>query len=128
MHRRRSAAALPCAAGREAAGKCFRLFTEAAFQALQPTTPPEIQRSNLASVVLQLKALGVEDVVGFDFMDPPPKAAIVRSLELLFALGECAAGIVTQQPGLCLIALRKSLVADPTLLTCPLPYNRSHHL
>ena len=74
-------------AGREAPGKAFRLFTEAAFGALSPTTPPEIQRSNLGSVVLQLKALGVPDVLAFDFLDPPPRAAVVRSLELLFALG-----------------------------------------
>lgn len=64
--------------GREAPGKAYRLFTEEAFAALTPTTPPEIQRSNLGSVVLQLKALGVSDLVNFDFMDPPPKAAIIR--------------------------------------------------
>ncbi|WIA22550.1 hypothetical protein OEZ85_000984 [Tetradesmus obliquus] len=74
-------------AGREAPGKAFRLYTEDAFAALPATTPPEITRVNLGSVVLQLKALGVEDVAGFDFMQPPPRAAIVRSLELLFALG-----------------------------------------
>jgi HrpA-like RNA helicase len=36
---------------------------------------------------LQLKALGIDDVLGFDFMDPPPRAALLRSLELLLALG-----------------------------------------
>jgi len=65
----------------------FRLYTEGAFQGLEETTRPEIQRINLASVVLQLKALGVEDVVGFDFMDRPPTASLLRALELLFALG-----------------------------------------
>eukprot|EP00877_Chromochloris_zofingiensis_P014727 jgi/Chrzof1/9508/Cz04g05220.t1 len=74
-------------AGREAPGKAYRLYTEDAFSALAAATPPEILRSNLSSVVLQLKALGVNNVVEFDFMDPPPKAAIVRSLELLYALG-----------------------------------------
>lgn len=64
--------------GREAPGKAFRLYTEDSFAALPPTTPPEITRVNLGSVVLQLKALGVADVADFDFMDPPPKAAIVR--------------------------------------------------
>ena len=73
-------------AGREAPGKAFRLYTEAAFESLEPTTLPEIQRSNLGSVVLQLKALGIEDVPRFDFMDPPPLAALLRSLELLCAL------------------------------------------
>ncbi|GLC42130.1 hypothetical protein PLESTM_001294900 [Pleodorina starrii] len=74
-------------AGREGPGKAFRLYTEADFGGLEPTTPPEITRCNLGSVVLQLKAMGIEDVLGFDFMDPPPRAAILRSLELLFALG-----------------------------------------
>ncbi len=64
--------------GREAPGKAFRLYTERAFDELAPATPPEIQRSNLGSVVLQLKAMGVEDVVGFDFMDLPPRAAVIR--------------------------------------------------
>jgi hypothetical protein len=45
-------------AGREAEGHAYRLFTEAAFAELAPTTAPEIQRTNLASVVLQLKAMG----------------------------------------------------------------------
>jgi HrpA-like RNA helicase len=43
-------------AGREAPGKAFRLYTEETFAALMPATPPEIQRSNLASVVLQVGA------------------------------------------------------------------------
>jgi len=74
-------------AGREAPGTAFRLYTEPAFQGLKARTAPEIQRMNLSSVVLQLKALGVDDIVGFDFMDPPPQAALLRALELLLALG-----------------------------------------
>ncbi|KAL6782327.1 hypothetical protein ACKKBG_A06370 [Auxenochlorella protothecoides x Auxenochlorella symbiontica] len=74
-------------AGREGPGKAFRLYTEAAFAKLAPSTAPEILRTNLSSVVLQLKALGVRDVLGFDFLDPPPAPALVRSLELLLALG-----------------------------------------
>ncbi len=59
-------------AGRTQPGKCFRLYTEKAFKKdLQPQTYPEILRSNLGSVVLQLKKLGIDDLVHFDFMDPP---------------------------------------------------------
>eukprot|EP00798_Chlamydomonas_sp_ICE-L_P016225 gene16226-22390_t len=72
---------------REAPGRAYRLYMERSFDDLEATTLPEIMRSNLGVVVLQLKAMGVEDVLGFDFMDPPPRAAIIRSLELLFALG-----------------------------------------
>jgi ATP-dependent RNA helicase DHX8/PRP22 len=74
-------------AGREAPGKAFRLYQEGAFGELTETTEPEIKRSNLASVVLQLKALGISDPLSFDFMDPPPKAALLRALELLAGLG-----------------------------------------
>ena len=69
--------------GREGPGKAYRLYTEAAFASLPTTTLPEIQRSNLTNVVLQLKAMGIEDVLGFDFMDPPPTAALLRAHELL---------------------------------------------
>ena len=59
-------------AGRTKPGKCFRLYTEKAYQnEMQDNTYPEILRSNLGSVVLQLKKLGIDDLVHFDFMDPP---------------------------------------------------------
>lgn len=74
-------------AGREAPGKAFRLFTEASFNQLAATTLPEIQRVNLATVALQLKALGFDDLLAFDFMDRPPTAAVLRALETLYALG-----------------------------------------
>jgi pre-mRNA-splicing factor ATP-dependent RNA helicase DHX16 len=74
-------------AGRTGPGKCFRLFTASAFEELPPDTPPEILRVNLANVVLMLKSLGIDDIVGFDFMTPPPKAAMLRALEQLYALG-----------------------------------------
>jgi HrpA-like RNA helicase len=61
-------------AGRTKPGKCFRLYTEKAYkQEMQDNTYPEILRSNLGSVVLQLKKLGIDDLVHFDFMDPPGK-------------------------------------------------------
>lgn len=59
-------------AGRTRPGKCFRLYTEKAYQTEMPkNTYPEILRSNLGTVVLQLKKLGIDDLVHFDFMDPP---------------------------------------------------------
>ena len=54
---------------------------------LPENTIPEIQRTNLGNVVLMLKALGIEDLVHFDFMDPPPPETIMRALEQLYALG-----------------------------------------
>ncbi|ETL28161.1 ATP-dependent helicase HrpA [Phytophthora nicotianae] len=75
-------------AGRTGPGKCYRLYTENAYKnEMLPTTVPEIQRANLGSVVLQLKAMGINDLMGFDFMDPPPQDALVMALENLYALG-----------------------------------------
>ena len=54
---------------------------------LQEQTYPEILRSNLGSVVLQLKKLGIDDLVHFDFMDPPAPETLMRALELLNYLG-----------------------------------------
>lgn len=96
--------------GREAAGKAFRLYTESSFNQLAGTTLPEIQRVNLASVALQLKALGFDDLLGFDFMDKPPRAALLRALELLYALGA-----LTDTGGLCQLAA--ALVTTPAVFT-----------
>ncbi|KAH8517198.1 hypothetical protein H0E87_005230 [Populus deltoides] len=75
-------------AGRTQPGKCFRLYTEKSFnQDLQPQTYPEILRSNLANTVLTLKKLGIDDLVHFDFMDPPAPETLMRALEVLNYLG-----------------------------------------
>lgn len=74
-------------AGRTKPGKCYRLYTESAYQSLPEATIPEIQRSNLAPTLLQLKALGIDNVVRFDFLTPPPAELIIRAMELLYALG-----------------------------------------
>ncbi|GFO23888.1 pre-mRNA-splicing factor ATP-dependent RNA helicase dhx15 [Plakobranchus ocellatus] len=71
-------------AGRTRPGKCFRLYTEKAYKnEMQENTYPEILRSNLGTVVLQLKKLGIDDLVHFDFMDPPAPETLMRALELL---------------------------------------------
>ncbi|GMR41779.1 hypothetical protein PMAYCL1PPCAC_11974, partial [Pristionchus mayeri] len=71
-------------AGRTKPGKTFRLYTEKAYSnEMQDNTYPEILRSNLGTVVLQLKKLGIDDLVHFDFMDPPAPETLMRALELL---------------------------------------------
>eukprot|EP00938_MAST-03A_sp_MAST-3A-sp1_P003809 g3809.t1 len=75
-------------AGRTGPGKCYRLYTEAAFKTeMLEMSVPEIQRTNLGNVVLQLKAMGINDLINFDFMDPPPPQTLIRSMEELYALG-----------------------------------------
>ncbi len=74
-------------AGRTQPGKCFRLYTAWSFQhELEDSTVPEIQRTNMGNVVLLLKSLGINDLLSFDFMDPPPTETLVRALEQLYAL------------------------------------------
>ena len=73
-------------AGRVAEGICFRIYPQAAFDALDKTSPPEITRVNLAQVVLQLKGMGINDVSAFEFVTPPSKASLKRAVEQLYAL------------------------------------------
>jgi pre-mRNA-splicing factor ATP-dependent RNA helicase DHX15/PRP43 len=71
-------------AGRTRPGKCFRLYTESAFKKeLIEQTWPEVLRSNLASTVLELKKLGIDDLVHFDLLDPPAPETLMRALEEL---------------------------------------------
>lgn len=75
-------------AGRTGPGKCYRLYTEAAFKNEMHDAPiPEIQRTNMANTVLTLKALGIEDLLGFDFMDRPSEPAMIAAMHSLYALG-----------------------------------------
>ncbi|KAL0260112.1 Salivary acidic proline-rich phosphoprotein 1/2 [Diplodia seriata] len=74
-------------AGREAAGNCYRLYTEEDYLALQKDTTPEILRCDLSAALLTMKARGVHDVLNFPFLDPPPREALEKALLLLFQLG-----------------------------------------
>jgi ATP-dependent RNA helicase DDX35 len=74
-------------AGRTRPGKCFRLYTEAAFASLPETTFPEIARSNLTPVILALMNLGITNIVRFDYLSAPPSKLVIRAMDMLFALG-----------------------------------------
>ncbi|GKA98866.1 probable pre-mRNA-splicing factor ATP-dependent RNA helicase DEAH5, partial [Tanacetum coccineum] len=75
-------------AGRTGPGKCYRLYTENAFNnEMSPTSIPEIQRVNLGLTTLNLKAMGINDLLSFDFMDPPSHQALISALEQLYTLG-----------------------------------------
>ncbi|VDN95136.1 unnamed protein product [Brugia pahangi] len=74
-------------AGRTGPGKCYRLYTERAYRdEMLPTPVPEIQRTNLASTLLQLKAMGINNLIDFDFMDAPPVEAMITALTQLHTL------------------------------------------
>lgn len=64
--------------------QCYRLYTESCYKnEMLTATVPEIQRTNLANVVLLLKSLGVQDLLQFHFMDPPPQVIIIDALNNL---------------------------------------------
>ncbi len=73
--------------GRVSAGVCIRLYDEDDFQQRDEFTEPEIQRTNLASVILNMKMLGLGDVEAFPFLDPPDRSFINDGYRLLFELG-----------------------------------------
>ncbi|KAI5276951.1 putative ATP-dependent RNA helicase [Aureobasidium subglaciale] len=73
-------------AGREAAGKCFRLYTKLNFEALEKDAVPEILRCDLSSAVLTMKARGVQDVMSFPLLTRPSREAMERALLLLLQL------------------------------------------
>ncbi|KAG2735963.1 hypothetical protein G9P44_000053 [Scheffersomyces stipitis] len=75
-------------AGRIGPGKCFRLYTKWSFyNELELNPVPEILRVNLTSVILLLLSLGINDLINFDLMDKPSTDAIIKAIELLYALG-----------------------------------------
>ena len=73
--------------GRVGPGICIRLFTADDFAAREDFTEPEILRTNLASVILQMAALGLGDIAGFPFVEPPDIRSIADGIALLEELG-----------------------------------------
>lgn len=109
-------------AGRTKPGKCFRLYTEAGFNILPDATVPEIQRSNLAPTILQLKALGIDNIARFEFLTSPPPELIIRALDLLFSLGALDDYAKLTQPlGLRMAELSIEPQMAKTLLSAPDP-------
>jgi ATP-dependent helicase HrpA len=83
--------------GRTSDGIAIRLYSEADFESRPEYTDPEILRTNLASVLLQMAALGLGEVADFPFIDPPDRRAVADGLALLEELGALAPE--AQRPG-----------------------------
>jgi ATP-dependent helicase HrpA len=73
--------------GRVAPGICVRLYSEEDFEARPAFTEPEVLRTNLASVILQMTAIGLGDVAAFPFVEPPDARSIRDGIDLLTELG-----------------------------------------
>jgi ATP-dependent helicase HrpA len=81
--------------GRTADGICIRLYSEDDFTARPEFTEPEILRTNLASVILQMTALRLGDVAAFPFIDPPDRRSVKDGVDLLRELGALDGGRLT---------------------------------
>ncbi|TRY57199.1 hypothetical protein DNTS_003281 [Danionella cerebrum] len=96
-------------AGREESGFCYRLYTEDEFDGFMSMTVPEIQRCNLSSVLLQLLALGVSDVLSFDFISKPSPESLRAAVDQLSVLG----AVDRKDERVMLTALGKKMAAFP---------------
>lgn len=74
-------------AGRVRPGKCYRLYSQEEFESFEENTAPEIQRCNLTTLIMMIKALGVKNALSFDLMSLPTVEALAHGLESLYALG-----------------------------------------
>ncbi|XP_011067091.1 PREDICTED: probable ATP-dependent RNA helicase DHX35 isoform X2 [Acromyrmex echinatior] len=105
-------------AGRVRTGKVFRLYTKEAYTELFEATPPEMQRSDLAPAILQLKALGIDNVLRFNFPSAPPSKNLVTGLELLYTLGAIDSnGDLTMPLGLTMAEMPLEPVLAKSLIT-----------
>jgi len=73
--------------GRTSDGICIRLYSEEDFESRGEFTDPEILRTNLASVILQMTSIGLGDIAAFPFIDEPDKRAVKDGVQLLTELG-----------------------------------------
>ncbi|XP_053563485.1 ATP-dependent RNA helicase DHX33 [Bombina bombina] len=96
-------------AGREDSGTCYRLYTEDEFEKLEKMTVPEIQRCNLASVVLQLLVLRVPDILTFDFMSKPSPESMRAAIDQLDLLG----AVEKKEDEIILTSLGRKMAAFP---------------
>ena len=109
-------------AGRVQEGVCIRLYSEEDFNSRPPFTQPEIQRTNLAEVILRMKAFHLGDIETFPFVQPPSPGAIANGYALLQELGALDEQRALTQLGQDLARLP----IDPTLGRMLLQSQREH--
>ncbi|WJK39465.1 ATP-dependent RNA helicase HrpA [Solwaraspora sp. WMMA2056] len=102
--------------GRTSDGICIRLYDEADFESRPEFTDPEILRTNLASVILQMTAIGLGDIAAFPFVEPPDRRQITDGVALLHELGAIEPPAPGLPPRLTAVGRRLAqLPVDPRL-------------
>ena len=112
--------------GRVAEGICIRLYSEEDFEARPAFTDPEIVRTNLASVILQMTSLGLGDIAAFPFVEAPDRRNIKDGVDLLHELG--ALDVTQADPRKRLTPVGRSLAqlpVDPRLARMILEADRN---
>ncbi|MCP2298019.1 ATP-dependent helicase HrpA [Nocardia amikacinitolerans] len=99
--------------GRVADGIAIRLYSEDDFESRPAFTEPEILRTNLAAVILQMTALGLGDIENFPFVEAPDKRAIRDGIALLEELGALARGAAGPDAALALTPVGREMAQLP---------------
>jgi HrpA-like RNA helicase len=102
-------------------GKVYRLYSRDTFEEMEPDTIPEIQRSSLIGTVLTLKAMGVNDILGFEFVDPPDPTLVIAALRQLFLLG----AFVVPMACTCKHSLTETFMQAPWMKRVPLLHSET---
>ena len=97
--------------GRTSPGIAIRLYSEQDFEKRPEFTEPEILRTNLAAVILQMISLGLGDIAAFPFLQPPDSRGVKDGLDLLRELGAISTGSIT---GAQITRIGKQLASLPT--------------
>jgi len=84
-------------AGRLGPGVCYRMWNERSHHQLQAVRKPEILEADLSSLVLELRAWGVQKIEEMEWITPPPKGAVLQATELLEQLGALSEGVITNR-------------------------------
>lgn len=108
-------------AGREAAGICYRLYTEEGFAALAESDTPEILRCDFSQAILTMKARGVDDIVNFPFLDRPLRKTLEKALVQLLQVKALTESGAISQIGMQMAKLPLSVCLARALLAAAEP-------
>lgn len=108
-------------AGREAPGKCYRLYTEPDYHTMQQSNTPEILRCDLSHAILTMKARGLDDIINFPFLDRPPREALEKALLLLLQLGALTESGAISEIGLQMAKLPLTVTLGRVLIAAAEP-------
>lgn len=108
-------------AGREAAGKCYRLYTEGDFKTLAESDTPEILRCDFSQAILTMKARGVDDITSFPFLDRPSRKTLEKALVQLLRVNALTESGGISQIGMQMARLPLSVCLARALLAAAEP-------